>query len=160
MSGRPDRRAISRRETLRRGAVLGGATLWATPIVQSLTARPAFAQATPPPDGPDGEEAPSFIAMDVTCSGLQWVIKLECNGTCEFEDDPFNFPSCDDFEPNSEKRNGDDLRFFFTEPDELGCVIVTVPENCTVDESAIKSAHTCCSGPTGTGPLGFCPCPG
>lgn len=38
---------ISRRDLLRRGAVVGGTLLWATPVIQSLTT-PAFAQ-TPRP---------------------------------------------------------------------------------------------------------------
>lgn len=39
-------RAVSRRELIRRGAVVGGTLIWATPAIQSL-ATPAFAQATP-----------------------------------------------------------------------------------------------------------------
>ncbi|HEX6230894.1 MAG TPA: hypothetical protein VF029_04220, partial [Actinomycetota bacterium] len=37
---------ISRRDLLRRGAVVGGTVLWVTPVIQSMT-RPAFAQETP-----------------------------------------------------------------------------------------------------------------
>jgi hypothetical protein len=37
---------ISRRELMRRGAIVGGTLLWATPVIQSLSP-PAFAQATP-----------------------------------------------------------------------------------------------------------------
>jgi hypothetical protein len=36
---------LGRRDLLKRGAVLGGAVIWTTPVVQSL-ATPAFAQAT------------------------------------------------------------------------------------------------------------------
>lgn len=163
MSGSPDRSGLSRREALKRGAVLGGATLWATPIVQSLTVRPAFAQATPVPPGVDG---PSYIAMNVTCSGVQWVLKLECNGRCEFEDDPFSFPSCDEGnppvflpDPDGEKEDGDKLGFTFSGPDGDGCVTVVVPEDCIVDSSAIKTGHTCCPGAKeGIGTLVYCPC--
>jgi hypothetical protein len=37
---------ISRRELIRRGAVVGGTLVWAAPVIQSLTP-PAYAQATP-----------------------------------------------------------------------------------------------------------------
>jgi hypothetical protein len=37
-------RGITRREALRRGALLGGALVWTTPIVQAIGIRPAFAQ--------------------------------------------------------------------------------------------------------------------
>lgn len=42
-AGRPaDQRGISRRDVMRRGALVGGAMVWATPMVQTM-ARPAFA---------------------------------------------------------------------------------------------------------------------
>jgi hypothetical protein len=37
---------ISRRELIRRGAIVGGTLLWATPVIQSLSP-PAFAGVTP-----------------------------------------------------------------------------------------------------------------
>lgn len=39
---------ITRREVLRRGAILGGAVAWATPVVQVVGMRPALAQAPSP----------------------------------------------------------------------------------------------------------------
>ena len=39
---------ITRRELLKRGAVLGGALVWATPVVQTIGMRAAFAQSTSP----------------------------------------------------------------------------------------------------------------
>jgi hypothetical protein len=41
---------ISRRELLRRGAIVGGTVAWATPLIQSLTP-PAYAQMGPSPGG-------------------------------------------------------------------------------------------------------------
>lgn len=35
---------ITRREALKRGAILGGALVWATPVVQTIGMRPAFAE--------------------------------------------------------------------------------------------------------------------
>lgn len=40
---------ITRRTALRRGAVVGGAVIWATPVVQTLGMRQAWGQATPLP---------------------------------------------------------------------------------------------------------------
>lgn len=42
----PDQSGLSRRDVIRRGAIVGGALVWTTPVVQSL-AGPAFAQAEP-----------------------------------------------------------------------------------------------------------------
>ena len=39
---------ITRREALRRGALLGGALAWATPVVQVMGMKPAFAQTASP----------------------------------------------------------------------------------------------------------------
>lgn len=44
---------VSRRDVMRRGAVVGGSLLWATPVVQSLGGK-AFAQAQP--GSPGGQE--------------------------------------------------------------------------------------------------------
>lgn len=48
-----DRRAISRREVLRRGAVIGG-VLWASPVIQSFTNHAAAASPPPTPDDGGG----------------------------------------------------------------------------------------------------------
>ena len=40
--------AITRRQALKRGAVLGGALVWATPVVQVVGMRPALAQTVSP----------------------------------------------------------------------------------------------------------------
>ena len=39
---------ITRRQALKRGAVLGGALAWATPVVQVIGMKPAFAQVASP----------------------------------------------------------------------------------------------------------------
>lgn len=51
---------VSRRDALKRGAVLGGALVWATPVVQSVT-HPAFAQTGTP--APDDEVNISWAAL-------------------------------------------------------------------------------------------------
>jgi hypothetical protein len=51
--------SITRRQALRRGTALGGAVLWATPVVQILGMSPALAQAaSPPPDDDDDDDTP------------------------------------------------------------------------------------------------------
>jgi hypothetical protein len=54
--------AVDRREALRRGAVVGGGLLWATPVVQAL-AGPAFAttEGSAPPF--QGDKALSYVAI-------------------------------------------------------------------------------------------------
>lgn len=76
---------LGRRELLRRGAILGGAVAWTTPVVQSLTG-PAFAAASPAgqacveqtcsrvdiPGGPvylSCEPAPGFAGCLCRCGG-------------------------------------------------------------------------------------------
>jgi len=39
---------ITRRQVIRKAAVVGGSLVWAAPVVQAVTMRPAFAQATSP----------------------------------------------------------------------------------------------------------------
>jgi hypothetical protein len=48
--GAPSEQAggITRRQALKRGALLGGALAWATPVVQVIGMRPAFAQVPSP----------------------------------------------------------------------------------------------------------------
>lgn len=56
---------ITRRDLLRRGAVLGGAVVWTTPVVQTLGMGRAFAQSGTPVGG-----------KDVSYAVISW----ECNG--------------------------------------------------------------------------------
>ncbi len=65
---------ITRRDLLKKGAVLGGAVVWVTPIVQSVGMGRAFAQATSPCMPPI-----SYIAMNVTCGGIPYFIKWEAD---------------------------------------------------------------------------------
>jgi hypothetical protein len=48
--GEPDEQivGITRRQALKRGAIFGGALAWATPVVQIIGMKPAFAQVTSP----------------------------------------------------------------------------------------------------------------
>ncbi|MGH9247601.1 MAG: hypothetical protein ACRD29_25490 [Acidimicrobiales bacterium] len=57
---------ISRRQLIKRGALVGGAVIWVTPVVQSFTS-PAFAaQGSPRPGCPDGQqEAIGYVKWEV-----------------------------------------------------------------------------------------------
>jgi hypothetical protein len=73
---RPDLRdGLSRREVLKRAAIVGGVA-WAAPVIQSITT-PAFAQVTPP-----GCKAGCF-----------WV-KVDPGGVCEDANGTVTCPSC------------------------------------------------------------------
>jgi len=152
---------LTRREALRRGAIIGGSLLWTTPALQTIRMSHAHAQQpSPPRDG----HAISYIGLNVQCTTgpvtTSYVLKFEgCQGPDCFESDPGAFPGCDGvFSPVGTKADGDDLGFTATGPDASGCVTINVPADCTVTASAIKGGQDCCPGPTGTGTLVFCPC--
>lgn len=143
---------------------MGGALLWSVPVIQTVGMTYAHA-AVPslPTTGPDV----SFIALNVTCSGIsgpkQSFIKFEAE--CEtnpsvgcFEADPGNAPGCAFFTPTGEKASGAALGFQVEGPHPVSrCYEIEVPVGCVVNTSAIKGGQRCCPGPTGTGSLVVCP---
>ena len=56
-------RGLSRREALQKGAKVGGAVLWVTPLVQSLSLSPAAAQQPSPPVNGDCPGCPTCAAQ-------------------------------------------------------------------------------------------------
>lgn len=66
MDENESRQGITRRDALRRGAVVGGALVWTAPVVQSL-AHPAFAQTA-------GTEAPQQVCGRLTGGGQGSVV--------------------------------------------------------------------------------------
>ena len=96
---------ISRRDAIRRGAVLGGALVWTVPAVQSIT-RPAFA-GTP-------KALFSYAAL-VVCDGEGRYAQAKYEADSgDWEVDPGQAPHCgltgfvDG--PGGDKRRGDDLK--------------------------------------------------
>jgi len=83
---------ITRRDLLRRGAALGGAVVWATPIVQTLGMGRAFASTA----SPVGKDI-SYIGINVTnCNGVSdFFVKWEDG---DWEDHPGAAPECADKE--------------------------------------------------------------
>ncbi|HJQ91899.1 MAG TPA: hypothetical protein VJ950_09340 [Acidimicrobiia bacterium] len=69
---------ITRRDLLRRGAVLGGAVIWATPVVQTLGMGRAFAQTA----SPTGKDI-SYMVISWTCGEDKLHTKLNKNGASE-----------------------------------------------------------------------------
>lgn len=70
------RTGLSRREVLRRGAALSAAVAVSGPLVQALGQMPAFAQASPPPDGepvtPSHFQLLVTFASDPTKRGIKY----------------------------------------------------------------------------------------
>jgi hypothetical protein len=73
------RRGMTRRDALRRGAVIGGALVWAAPAVQTL-ARPAFAGAL---NGSPVGNTYSFVAVLFYCGGQYYRVKVNADDTVE-----------------------------------------------------------------------------
>lgn len=88
---------ISRRDVLRRGAVVGGTLVWAAPAVQSIS-RAALAQdnGTPPPDDRDGG-AISYVALVLTCSmagGTTRQVRVKYEADGGWDPAPGETPHC------------------------------------------------------------------
>ena len=145
---------ITRRELIRRGAALGGAVVWVTPVVQTMGMGRAFAQtASPAPCTP----GISFIAMNVTCGGVDYFIKWEAPGSWEV--DPGSAPGCEgSFTPSGQKISGATLGFSVT-VDSSGIATVHIPVTCTVNKAAVKGGENCdvFNGPITGNPTFSCP---
>jgi hypothetical protein len=81
VAGAPgDGAGLSRRDALRKGAVVGGAVLWAAPVVQGIGLSPASAQPASPRPGPD-LKAISFIVFRFRCGTQNYAVKIDAPGT-------------------------------------------------------------------------------
>ena len=136
---------ISRRDLLMKGAILGGAVVWVTPIVQSVGMGRAFAQTTSPCTPPI-----SYIAMNVTCPDaddgpfffIKWEADLGEFGLWEAE--PKSVPGCQGiFDPDGLKVLGDFDLGFSVDPQPDGTHIITVGPGCTVLEGVVKGGQLC-----------------
>jgi hypothetical protein len=138
-------RSVSRRDALKRGAVLGGSLLWTAPIVQSITV-PAFAQY--PPDI-------SYIALNITCPDGNFVVKWEVD-EADWDPDPGSFPDCECFTPVGEKADGGDKGLTASSPDPSGCITINTGP-CIATLTVVMGGGNCTTGPMGAGDLLFCP---
>jgi hypothetical protein len=129
---------ITRRDILKKGAVLGGAVVWVTPIVQSVGMGRAFAQAVSPCMPPI-----SYIAMNVTCDGDQFFIKWEGDEFLDFEFEPGNTPDCPFTMNEDHVYGGIGGLGFEVDPQPDGTHIITVGPGCTVELVAVKGGQEC-----------------
>lgn len=155
--GEESSQGITRRDLLRRGAVLGGAVVWTTPVVQTLGMGRAFANTASPVDGctPDV----SFISMCVTCGTDEYLIKWERDGDKWDTSDPVCGLDCGTPVLPSDVP---ELESFSVDPDpnEPGCWRVTWSSNCTVERVAVFGGNEPCDhifGPLSTGFKVCCP---
>lgn len=93
---------ISRRDLMKRGAVVGGGLVWATPVVQTASRR-AMAQAdgTPPPDGHVEGGAISSVALVLDCPDGRVRVKYDVDeggagGSWETQPGGNGVPQCPD----------------------------------------------------------------
>jgi hypothetical protein len=147
------RSEISRRESIKRGALAGGALLWSAPMIKVVNLADGVE-----PKSPTGGHDISYIALNVTKNGLNYVIKWEVDGNY-WDPAPGSFPSCTGiFSPLGTKTSGSSLGFVASQPSSSGCITITVPSGAVVRSSASKGGPDCCAGPSGSGNLVFCPC--
>jgi len=138
--GEETSQGISRRDLLRRGAALGGAVVWMTPVVQTRGMGRSFAQTASPPPG--GGQAISYVGINVVCSTESYFVKWEDGGG--WEESPGAAPLCADKDSLPQGVNGLDKGFSIT-PISDSCVSLTVPDsvaNCTVTVW-VKAGQTC-----------------
>jgi hypothetical protein len=152
---------LTRRELLRKGAVLGGALAWSIPTIQTFRMAPAFAAAT--------SFAISYMAMVIQCGDKYYQVKYDVgegwseNGSLPCGSDQANrswpseyeYSSWNDIRPLPEPSvtpiSGDKVKYTF---DFRGLA----DGSCTVVWSLNKCAQLCESGPTGS-VVTFEPCP-
>ena len=142
--GEESKQGITRRDLLRRGAALGGAVLWTTPVVQTLGMGRAFAQVPSPTGGSDI----SYIGINVDCFGdpPPFFVKWEDNGNGgEWEDFPGAAPQCEDKSNLFPGVNSSGNGFLIAPGPTAACQELTIPgtyEGCDITVW-VKAASTC-----------------
>jgi hypothetical protein len=133
------RHSVGRREFIRRAAIVGTATVWATPVIQSIRT-PAYAQS--PPDGHDI----SFVALLLQCGSERYRTKFDNPNLDQECGRNFMVDACaDQLERGSSGiENGCPLGVIAAQGPN-GSVIVTLGI-CRVDDFVVKSGQ-CCAGP-------------
>ena len=156
---------VSRRNMLKKSALVGGTMVWAAPVVQSFTA-PAFGDSHGTPDI-DGQDI-SYIALLLNCGGTNYRVKfeesegsfiLECGVNFETGNCPEDLPGSTEsgcptgLTADDATLNGD------------GSVTIDVG-TCTITDFVVKCGQSCL-GPAeggqpnsgGSGEVTFFPCP-
>lgn len=117
--GEESSQGITRRDLLRRGAVLGGAVVWTTPVVQTLGMGRAFANTASPVDG--GKDV-SYVVISWQCSGSTKKVKWD-NGFALSG----NLPDCGDVGGEYADSVPQGLNVMI-DPSNKACIRVDVPE--------------------------------
>lgn len=125
----PDQSGLSRRDVLRRGAVVGGALVWTTPLVQSL-AGPAFAQAVPSRRIDENCDEIFQFKMDGTFTTFSNGAAPDCVPT-GYNKDALNFVSPSGVIPN----NHGTIRISV----QGRTATITIPSSCTLLDGQAKA---------------------
>lgn len=132
---------ISRREALRRGAIVGGAVVWASPVVQTIGMHKAYAQTTP------AVTDISFIALLLQCGTTTYRIKWETDFTGAPDEcgNSFAIGNCNpsDLGSGSVSSCPDGVS---ASVNPNGSVTVTFPSSCNITDFVVKRGQ-CCAGP-------------
>jgi hypothetical protein len=164
--GEETSQGITRRDLLRRGAVLGGAVVWTTPVVQTLGMGRAFAStASPVGDGPDV----SYIALVLACDGVStWYVKWEADGNGSFEDDPGSMQECSNTLNLAGAQKADGDQWLEVVPQGNNCFTVKLKDgvteadvcgtgkSLTVQAGVVKGGQECEQTATGSLPIPVC----
>lgn len=148
---------ITRRDLLRRGAVLGGAVVWTTPMVQTLGMGRAFAQ-TASPVGTDI----SYIAITWRCGdGPYFFTKNEEDGTADgkWEPDPGSIPGCEGQLPGHPGATKVDNPTEFSVEYNGNCATITVDNTlagCEINYVLKGGQEPCASGTLSVGENHVC----
>lgn len=129
--GEESSQGITRRDLLRRGAVLGGAVVWTTPVVQTLGMGRAFASTASPVEG--GKEI-SYIGINAydCADGKDYFAKFEPEENPQWEESPGNAPDCADKSSLPQGVDGMTKGISVVMISD-SCAKVTLPEGCTYD---------------------------
>lgn len=156
---------VSRRNMLKKSALVGGTMVWAAPVVQSFTA-PAFGQDTAGTPVVDGQDI-SYIALLLNCGGSIYRVKFEESGGSFLLECGVDFETgqCPEDLPGSTASGcpaGLDAGDAVLNSD--GTVTIDFG-SCTIVDFVVKCGQSCL-GPGeggqpsgGTGEVTFVPCP-
>ena len=132
---------ISRRTLLRRGLLVGGTMVWATPVVQSF-AGPAAAQGTPAVDI-------SYVAVLIRCGATFYRMKwdAEQSGLSLDTGPNFEVPGCtDQLKPSAGQVADGSAPGTSAFLGSTGLVTVRLGADCTLVDFRVKRGQ-CCAGP-------------
>lgn len=132
---------ISRRTLLRRGLLVGGTMVWATPVVQSF-AGPAAAQGTPAVDI-------SYVAVLIRCGATFYRMKWEtdASGLVLETGSSFAVPGCSDqLKPSSGLVADGPAPGTSAILGATGLITLRLGADCTLVDFRVKRGQ-CCAGP-------------